>query len=289
MPQPRFIIRNSEEIRKDDQLPPGRHVHYLNADHLYEPLYEIVATLDAAATDVVPARYVDRYSDRLWELREPDTGRIVYTDLTKGGWRTAEEVAVDGPGPALWLAARFGHSAHESGMPPIPEHDANYVTAVTLWPKITDELTNAWLGYWFDADEDNPMMWDYADWSEELEGSRYAEMSPEQALTALAVDLEVAVKAALPRYKLPIHVGVQRFLDFESRGGPRPGFDSVRGVMRGVDAAEQPQSSIVLETASGPLTAPAAVLPAAATHDRPAPEFPRATPPQQRDEPRRRH
>lgn len=290
MPQPHFILRN-EQV-EDDIIRVGGHVHFLSIDHPYEPLYEIVADPDNATAAGILAHLYDNGSDRLWELRDVNTGRIVHSDLMLRGWRNGEEVTVPGPTDALGLADRFGVSAHQSGIPPIPELDANYVTAVTLWPAITDTLRAEWLGSWFEADFTNPGVWDDVDWSTELDGSRYADMPPEKALTAAAVDLEIAVKAALPRNLLPTHFGVRQFLHGDNLSGPEPALDSVRGVLRGVDAAEQ-QPVTALETASGPLTAPAAPptasSPATVTPHRRASEFPGAGMPPSHDQPPRIH
>jgi hypothetical protein len=283
--QPQFILRH--EQTGDSAIRLGGHVHFLSIDHPNEPLYEVVAEPGNAAPAAVLAHLYDRDTDQLWQLRDMRSGRTVHSDLHLQGWRNAEEIAVAGPADALRLAGEFGRGAHESGVPPIPELDANYVTAVTLWPQITDDLKRDWLGSWFEASYHDPGLWEDVDWTTELDGSRYAGLPADQALTAAAADLEIAVKAALPRHLLPTLDSVRGFLRGEDLGGPEPELDSVRGVTRGVATGRQ-EPLTALDAALGPLTSPpaSAPVPTATPQSRPAAELPGARLPHQQDQPR---
>lgn len=211
--QPQFILR--DEQARDSAIRLGGSVHFLSMDHLNEPLYEIVAEPGNAEPAAVLAHLYDRDTDQLWQLRDVHSGRTVHSDLQLRGWSHAEEIAVADPAEALRLANEFGRKAHESGIPPVPELDANYVTAVTVWPQITDDLKRDWLDSWFETSYRNPGLWEDIDWTTELDGSRYAGMAANQALTVAAMDLEIAVKAALPRHMLPTPDSVRDFLHGE--------------------------------------------------------------------------
>jgi hypothetical protein len=193
----------------------GDHVRFLSIDHPNEPLYEVVAEPGNAEPAAVLAHLYDRDTDQLWQLRDIRSGRTVHSDLQLRGWSRAEEISVSDPAEALRLAGEFGRHAHESGIPPVPELDANYVTAVTLWPQIAGDMKRDWLGSWFEASFHDPGVWEDIDWTTELDGTRYAGMSAEQALTAAAADLEVAIKSALPRHALPPLDSVREFLRTE--------------------------------------------------------------------------
>ncbi len=287
---PQFILR--DEQAGNSAIRVGGYVHFLTIDHPHEPLYEIVAEPGNAEPAAVLAHLYDRDTDQLWQLRDVRSGRTVHSDLQMRAWSSAEEITVSGSAEALELAHEFGVNAHESGIPPIPELDANYVTAVTLWPQITDELKRGWLGSWFDASWSNPEVWKDVDWTTELDGSRYAGMPADQALTAIATDLEISVKADLPRHLMPTLDSVRGFLSGDDIDAPEPALDNVQEATYGVGAAHA-QESTALETALGPLTpppTPSQASTAAAAQERPVGSYPRAAlPHQQQDQPRRGH
>ncbi|WP_216893442.1 hypothetical protein [Nocardia alni] len=287
--QPQFILRHTQT--SDNAIRLGSRVHFLSIDHLDEPLYEVVAEPGDTAPAGILAHLSDRDTDQLWQLRDTRNGRTVHSDLYLQGWRGAEEVAIPGPVEVLWMAGEFGLSAHNSGIPPIPELDANYVTAVTLWPQVTDDLKRDWLGSWFESSYHEPGLWEDIDWTTELEGSRYAGMPTDQALTAASTDLEISIKAALPRHLLPPRDSVTNFLHGQDLG-TKPALESVRETTRDADTA-QPQESTALETALGPLTPPPASSQASAAAEppqRPAASSSRtALPHQQQDQPQRTH
>ncbi|WP_157116499.1 hypothetical protein [Nocardia vaccinii] len=289
--QPQFILR--DEQAWDSAIRIGGHVHFLSMDHPIEPLYEIVAEPGNAEPAAVLAHLYDRDTDQLWQLRDVRSGRTVHSDLQLQGWSHAEEIAVSDPAEALRLADEFGRNAHESGIPPIPELDANYVTAVALWPQVAGEMQRDWLGSWFEASFHNPGVWEDVDWTTDLEGTRYAGMSADQALTAAATDLEVAIKTALPRHMLPTPDSVREFLHGNDIDGRELGLDSERDIVRGADVEQSMESTTALDAALGPLTPPSTPTqssPPGVTHARPASELPRAAlPHQQQDQTRRGH
>jgi hypothetical protein len=270
--QPQFVLRYD--------LPNwpyrvGGHVQFFDMNHPYEPLYEIVADPDQASPAAVLAHLYDRDTDQLWELRDIRTGRAVHSDLKLNRWWHAEEITVSGPEDALQLADEFGMNAHESGIPAIPELDANYVTAAALWPHIGEDLRTAWTSSWFGTSFQNPGVWEDVDWNTGFSGSRYAGMSAEQAFTAAAIDLEVAVKAALPRNLLPTPDSVRTFL----YGDAAEQSESERVVDGAREIQPDLRQTDAISAARGPLTPPDALPPAAQgaeNQGRTASEFPRA-------------